>query len=106
MRANYVVEGTLPLGFPHHAVKIVVPEPILHERDQEIAGGRIIQARAAATFPVEVHFSNLFKTGRETQIIGFFKQAISLHSARFGFRNHVRENVEFAQLRRSNVLQG
>lgn len=102
--ANGFVERSLALGLPHHSIQVVVTKPISDQCDQEIAGIRIIEARAAADAPSEIHLRYLFKTRHQLRIVGLLEQAVRLHTSRFRFRNHVSKDVKLSEFGSADIL--
>ena len=79
-------------------------KPIFNQRHEEVAGIRIIKARAVADASIQINFRNLFKAGHKLWVVGLLKQAISLHAPRFCFWNHVSKDVKISQFRRADIL--
>src|ERR1035437_1006763 len=98
------IKGALTFRLPHHAVQVIVREPVLHQRRKETSSIGVVETSTAANFSVQVHLCNFFKIGHQSRIVCLFKQTIHLHTSCFGLGSHVRQDVEVPQFGSSHVL--
>ena len=99
VRADRVVERTLPLAAPHQAVDVVGPQIILDETEPEAARIRVAHADAGRRLAVHVDLDR-FVEARHILVEDVLEPADHFHAAPMRGRQHVGDHVVAGMVRR------